>query len=47
MMGCETGRQIREEIARVVDTLVGDALVDHEAVKLLFAHGSRPWEDAV
>jgi hypothetical protein len=35
------------EIARVVVELDDEAFVRHEAVKLLLAYGSRPWEDSL
>jgi hypothetical protein len=36
-----------EEIARLAETLSPEEFRRHEAVKLLMAHGSRPWEDSV
>ncbi len=35
------------EIAQLVTSLSDDEFSSHEAVKLLFSHGSRPWEDAL
>ena len=35
------------EIAALVTLLTDDEFENHEAVKLLMAHGSRPWEDAL
>jgi hypothetical protein len=35
------------EIAQLVSTLSDDNFSSHEAVRLLFSHGSRPWEDSL
>jgi predicted DNA-binding transcriptional regulator YafY len=35
------------EIAELAGTLSDEEFCRHEAVKLLFSHGSRPWEDAL
>jgi hypothetical protein len=34
------------EIAQLAVSLTDEEFVAHEAVKLLFSHGSRPWEDS-
>ena len=34
-----------EDIARLATSLTEEKFVNHEAVKLLVSHGSRPWED--
>ena len=35
------------DLARLAAELDDDSFSRHEAVKLLMAHGSRPWEDSV
>jgi len=35
------------DIVQLAMEMDDDAFARHEAVKLLFAHGSRPWEDAL
>jgi hypothetical protein len=35
------------ELAQLVRALTGEELERHEAIKLLMAHGSRRWEDAL
>ena len=35
------------ELARLVAWLTDDEAPDHEVVKLLLRHGSRPWEDEI
>ncbi|MDB5174885.1 MAG: hypothetical protein JWN51_3658 [Phycisphaerales bacterium] len=34
------------DIAELAVSLTDEEFVAHEAVKLLFSHGSRPWEDS-
>jgi hypothetical protein len=36
-----------EQIAALAITLPEEELGEHEAIKLLLAHGSRPWEDSL
>ncbi len=36
-----------EDLARLALVLDENAFRNHEAIKLLFAHGSRPWEDSL
>ncbi len=35
------------DIVQLAAELDDDAFARHEAIKLLLAHGSRPWEDAL
>ena len=35
------------QIAELVTRLTDEEFCRHEAVTLLFSHGSRPWEDAL
>lgn len=35
------------QISELVKQLDESMLMEHEAIKLLMAHGSRPWEDAL
>lgn len=36
-----------DQISQLVNQLDESMLIEHEAIKLLMAHGSRPWEDAL
>ena len=36
-----------DDLVRLVTELDGEALQQHEAIKLLMSHGSRRWEDAL
>jgi hypothetical protein len=35
------------ELVELIDSLTDEKAADHEVVRLLLRHGSRPWEDSL